>query len=44
LRQIRVELQQHRLATAREVNEVGEEETLLSMVDRVGRQRREADQ
>ncbi|MEU4640859.1 ERF family protein [Micromonospora sp. NPDC023814] len=44
LRQIRVELQQHRLATARVTNEVGEEEALLDMVDRVGRQRREVEQ
>lgn len=42
LRQIRGELQQHRLAPVIQTNEVGDEESLLDMVDRVGRQRREA--
>lgn len=44
LRQIRVELQQHRLAAASLENEVGNEEPLLAMVDRIGQQRRGADQ
>jgi hypothetical protein len=44
LRQIRVELQQHRLAPVIQTNEVGDEESLLDMVDRVGRQRREVAQ
>lgn len=40
LRQIRGELRQHNLATAIAVNEVGDEEQLLPMLDRIGAARR----
>ena len=40
LRQIRTELVQHRMGQARVTNEVGDEESLIDMVDRVGLQRR----
>lgn len=42
LKQIRGELQQHRMATVVAVNEVGDDEQLLDMVNRIGRQRQEA--
>lgn len=39
LKQIRAELTQHRLGAAQVVNEVGDEESLLDLVNRIGRQR-----
>ncbi|MBM0275134.1 ERF family protein [Micromonospora tarensis] len=44
LRQIRAELTQHRMGAAQVVNEVGDEEGLLDLVNRIGRQRQEAGQ
>jgi hypothetical protein len=40
LRQLRVELVQHRLGGVVQVNESGDEEALLAMCDRIGRERR----
>jgi hypothetical protein len=42
LRQIRSELRQHNLGGAVVVNEVGDDEPVLAMCERIGRQRREA--
>lgn len=42
LRQMRVEVQRHNLATVVVTNEVGDEEQLLALIDRVGRERRSA--
>lgn len=42
LRQIRAELRQHNVAGVVQVNEVGDEEPLLAMCERIGRQRAEA--
>jgi hypothetical protein len=42
LRQLRAELGQHNLGQVAVTNEVGDEEALIAMCDRVGRQRREA--
>jgi hypothetical protein len=40
LRQIRTEIVQHRMAGVVQTNEVGDEEGLLAMCDRIGRERR----
>lgn len=42
LRQMRVEAQRHQLAAAVVTNEVGDEEPLLALIDRIGRERRES--
>ncbi|WP_328465475.1 ERF family protein [Actinoplanes sp. NBC_00393] len=44
LRQIRTELRQHQLGGAIVVNEVGDDEAVLAMCERIGRQRTEAGQ
>lgn len=44
LRQIRTELRQHQMGGAVVMNEVGDDEALLAMCERIGRQRTEAGQ